>query len=123
MNPEVQEQWAEALESGHFKQTQGRLTRVDPETGEVEGYCCLGVLCELAFEAGAVTREVNDGLIAYGEEREGGVLPVEVQKWAGLTVPNPRVNRHFLSQPVTLAECNDRYGDNFQRIAELVRKL
>lgn len=47
MNPEVKAEWLAALRSGAYKQAQARL--FDPETG---GYCCLGVLCDIAEKRG-----------------------------------------------------------------------
>jgi len=37
---ENREQWIKALESGRYKQTTGQLRNID-------GYCCLGVLCNI----------------------------------------------------------------------------
>lgn len=42
---EVKEKWLKALRSGEYKQ--GRNTLYNPDTDQ---YCCLGVLCELAFQ-------------------------------------------------------------------------
>lgn len=48
--------WCEALESGEYEQTKDCLH----ENGD--GYCCLGVACELAILDGvAIRREVSDG--------------------------------------------------------------
>lgn len=41
MDAIYKEKWLEALRSGKYKQTKGRLRRVD------NTYCCLGVLCDL----------------------------------------------------------------------------
>lgn len=40
MNPGVKKKWVAALRSGKYKQTIGNLKTS-------EGYCCLGVLCDL----------------------------------------------------------------------------
>lgn len=40
MNKEIKKQWVEALRSGRYRQTQNTL-RVN------DGFCCLGVLCDL----------------------------------------------------------------------------
>lgn len=45
MKPEIASKLADTLESGKYQQGTGRLV------GEGK-YCCLGVLCELAIEAG-----------------------------------------------------------------------
>jgi hypothetical protein len=41
VNVELKKRWVESLRSGNYKQTPGRLKTDD-------GYCCLGVLCELS---------------------------------------------------------------------------
>jgi hypothetical protein len=45
MKKEIAELWIKALESGKYKQIRRQLANKD-------GYCCLGVLCELAIENG-----------------------------------------------------------------------
>lgn len=109
MNAEVKAQWLDALRSGEYQQTKGRLRRdnpIDPEDaddGYNAGYCCLGVLCDLAVKAGVtqiheekpyadsdypVTEaERNYTVYQYGlneDRRDGSVLPPEVAQWAGL---------------------------------------
>jgi hypothetical protein len=77
INKEVLKNWLRALRSGKYQQTTGRLH-------EGQGFCCLGVLCDLCPEGewgepGSITGtpckdycgSVND-------------LPAEVLKWAGL---------------------------------------
>lgn len=54
---EARREWAKALRSGEYEQTSGTLVRFKAaydadgdyfeDTDEVEGYCCLGVLCQL----------------------------------------------------------------------------
>lgn len=41
MKPEIKAKWVEALRSGKYKQTQRRLQFKN-------GYCCLGVLCDIS---------------------------------------------------------------------------
>ena len=49
MIPEVKEAWVEALRSDDYAQTRGYLCRDDLESlhNGNEGYCCLGVLCDV----------------------------------------------------------------------------
>lgn len=42
MNEEIKTKWLEALRSGEYKQTTGRL-----RNSQEEGFCCLGVLCDI----------------------------------------------------------------------------
>jgi hypothetical protein len=98
MNPGVRDAWVAALRSGEFTRTTGKLTRVDvgPDDapdGTPVGYCCLGVLCELARRAG-VPLTVSDDL-ALGVRWYDGVddfLPVAVRDWAGLREADPAVD-------------------------------
>ena len=84
MNPEIKAQWLAALRSGEYEQ--GKM--VLSNSGQ---YCCLGVLCELAFLAGGiVTKDSTGADVRYGTET--GLLPFEVQKWAGLKESNPSVS-------------------------------
>jgi hypothetical protein len=41
VDPEIKAKWVEALRSGRYQQATGKLMTE-------EGYCCLGVLCEVA---------------------------------------------------------------------------
>jgi len=50
---EFVEKWTAALRSGKYEQIQGNLHR------DNEGYCCLGVACEVAIESG-VELEKNE---------------------------------------------------------------
>src|SRR5690349_4293104 len=86
MNPEVKQEWLNALRSGEYTQTTGRLH--DSQTG---GYCCLGVLCDLAERKGLVERWVDgDGTVFFGGSH-AIVDDVRVREWAGLDSPNPEV--------------------------------
>lgn len=79
LNPEVKEKWVSALNSGAFPQTTGALKQVKPvitapngagNTEQVVGYCCLGVLCEVAV--------LNNVIPA-------GVQPHTTEKWVEAT--------------------------------------
>ena len=85
MNANAQS-WVDALRSGRFEQGQTALHRERP--GETDTFCCLGVACQLAIEAGVdveVTRVESDERVCYGDL--GGspsYLPKPVQEWLGL---------------------------------------
>lgn len=85
MDAKVKAEWLAALRSGEYVQGYGYL-KTDA------GYCCLGVLCDLAVKAKVIPgpQQNEDGeSYDYGEEFEDNVfLPQEVQNWAGLD-PNP----------------------------------
>ena len=126
MDPEIKKQWVEALRSGKYYQGRSALRQVDTEDpNNVSTYCCLGVLCDLALKADAPG--VKDW--TYDVSGECGIkcvsgyystyLPDEVQKWAGLEVENPMVEK---PTGRNLAEMNDR-GDNFFQIAKVIEEV
>lgn len=47
MKRELRDRWTEALRSNKYKQAVEYLRKRDSETGEILGYCCLGVLCDI----------------------------------------------------------------------------
>lgn len=129
MNAEIKALWLEKLRDPETKQTRGALNRVEPadvEDPAPPGLCCLGVLCELAVGAGVIERadEPTDGMVGYrtrvGSEvrTEWCLLPVAVQKWAGLSNSAPRVivpGQGVLS----LTMLNDK-GRIFAEIADMI---
>lgn len=129
MNPDVKAQWVAALRSGNYEQTTGVLKSTQGQ------YCCLGVLCDLAVQAGVVKlSEYHDDEVegepvlhgyGYGPTDDfndpgttTGELPEEVVKWAGLTWTNPDVNYHDGS--VSLITANDSEGFSFNEIADAI---
>lgn len=94
MNPEIKERWLEALRSGKYKQGQKLLRARDVDGNEY--HCCLGVLCDLAVEAGVTTVEYEPeshddcviGLTSYlyadGEDGQSSGLPQVVCEWSGV---------------------------------------
>lgn len=121
MDEQIKEQWVKALRSGDYKQGKTRL-----ETDE--GFCCLGVLCDLAVKAGIIERRptaaIRGGVASYGVEgltREISVLPRLVVDWAGLIDCNPlvRINGHYYH---ALSHMNDIEGSSFLEIADLIEE-
>jgi len=76
MTPELKALWLNALRSGEYSQTYGTL-----KGGA--GYCCLGVLCHVANEAGALpsgTRvEEKDNQLLFIVEDEDAVHEEEAE--------------------------------------------
>lgn len=128
-NREVITQWVAALRSGRYKQTTGKLHRTAPVewAGNItapEGFCCLGVLCDLAAKAGVVERYEHFGTVSYGGEPN--LLPAAVREWAGLP-DNPHVN-HVIEWPEgdiedstdPLSVLNDDHKYTFDKIADAI---
>lgn len=117
MKKEILERWIAALRSGEYKQGRQQLYNGD-------GYCCLGVLCELAVKDGAIR--------AYDKEKET-LLPMFLKEWAGvdplvedisqssetfgLSLTVQPEGQHYQS----LAALNDK-GASFEQIADWLEK-
>ena len=115
MRRDIRKRWVAALSSGKYPQGRSQLATA---TG---GFCCLGVLCELAADEGVVTRIRTEGGIRYGDEKQRHYLPHSVILWAGIEVSNsfnPTVRRADGSI-AHLSSLNDR-GDNFSQIASAI---
>lgn len=81
MNPEVKRRWIEALRSGKYQQSRKYLH-------DENGFCCLGVLCDLREPAWAPFGSDIDDLspMTYrwmNEEYDEEILPDTVAEWAG----------------------------------------
>lgn len=74
MKQEIIDRWIAKLRSGEYTQTNGFLQNTVDRLDRPVGYCCLGVLCEIAVEDGILSKETWDtGSIAYGTEEDFGV--------------------------------------------------
>jgi hypothetical protein len=80
MRERVKKKWLEALRSGKYKKAKYALVNGD-------GYCCLGVLCDLHAKETGRDRPKPDqpymGQTTY--------LPADVVEWAGLPTYAPTV--------------------------------
>lgn len=115
MNEDIKNKWVRALRSGEYRQTKTKLKNQN-------GYCCLGVLCELysketknaAFSSQPVywcadgTHEILD---------EVSLLPVPIIQWAEMKSSDGN-----LPQMNSLAYQNDYAGSNFEEIADYIEK-
>lgn len=110
MHDDIKRRWVEALRSGDFPQSVGALQTPT-------GFCCLGVLCEIAVADHAASRDrwgyqapyLDDG--SYDDE----LLPEGVAEWAGLSDVSPDVGAD------ALVELNDD-GATFEELAVLIEK-
>lgn len=127
MKKNIADAWIAALRSGKYQQGTGRLIDVLNSTGDAR-YCCLGVLCELAEEAGVVKRLPNtiSGAVQYPDTNDQirtGVLPDVVADWAGM-----ETNCGDFAEPSdwgtayrSLMSMNDS-GVPFSEIADIIEK-
>jgi len=110
MNKVIKAKWKKALTSGDYEQTTQALRNED-------GFCCLGVLCDvyiqekgIDWEKPAFTNRMGRSYI-LGESTK---LPVEVQDWAGLIGSNP------LADGCDLISLNDSKRLSFDKIAQII---
>lgn len=75
MNKQIAKKWIKALRSGEYKQ--GQTGRLKSDTG----YCCLGVLCEIASKEGLGIFDNNGIFHANGEQKRQS-LPSDVLAWS-----------------------------------------
>ncbi len=124
MNPEVKEAWVAALRSGKYDQGIGSLKS---EASDTHLYCCLGVLCELAVEAGVIPpgerHEDQPKNYSYYFLGEDEFLPSEVMTWANLDTNNgiykPADNVWGYDQALT--DLNDN-GKSFNDLADIIER-
>ena len=98
---------AEALESGKYQQTQKRLHDKD-------GFCCLGVACDISGLAPWVA--FPDDPAVYTYRGKIGTLPPDVMTYFGFKSPAGEVD-----DDTTLASMNDT-GKTFSEIAAFIRE-
>ena len=108
MNEQVKEKWLSALRSGDYKQTKSCLHKGD-------GFCCLGVLCDLYGKEHNVEWKLVDAGIYYEFQDKKAILPLSVIEWAGVEDDNPEICETPLSR------LNDN-GSTFNEIADLIEK-
>ena len=117
MKSDIAALWIDALRSGLYAQGDGRLTTIMP-SGDKE-YCCLGVLCELAVEAGVIDSVDDDVRVGYGPYMAEYLPPTEVVEWAGLHSEDGEFSfadeNGFQSN--SLVSMNDNQYENFSAIA------
>ena len=120
MNPEVKAKWLEALRGNEYVQAQKALRTK-------EGFCCLGVLCDLHSKTGKGKWEEEkegEGNYRYTNIETGDIYSIAlpttaVSEWAGL---GQDVNPDIPSQNgLSVAELND-LNFTFAQIADIIEK-
>jgi hypothetical protein len=118
MDPEVKALWVEALRSGNFKQGRNLLRSMD------DSYCCLGVLCELAHQAGVIpapepSTKAGGDPIYYQYQDRTGFPPDDVKEWAGLS---RNVSGDINPEIGELTRMNDAKRATFGEIANWIER-
>lgn len=125
MNPQVKAKWIDALRSGEYQQGDEALQNDD-------GFCCLGVLCDLYSKEKGLDWKVIDPEDApspthnrFYFDGESEFLPLSVQEWAELQSNNPEVvecDEEFIADPevtVYISHLNDT-GYSFNKLADII---
>ena len=118
MKPEIKERWLKALRSGKYRQGTGSLCYVNED--EQVCYCCLGVLTELYIQEHEDAKWSPMGGSSLSYKGEAGVLHEDIRYWSGILATNPMVE--YNNERETLSHCNDDYGCDFNRIADLIEE-
>lgn len=116
MKKKIADKWVAALRSGQYQQARGLLRDDD-------GYCCLGVLCDISEKGEWRNRRHDDiswDFISDGIQVENSVLPYDVQLWAGIQQREGRFTGPN-DQNWCLAAMNDE-GRSFEEIATIIEK-
>ena len=114
MKEAIKDKWVSALLSGEYKQAKNTLNNG-------EGFCCLGVLCDLAAKEGIGEWNKTTFYDKKGGDIGGGVPTNEVVKWAGMKDYNPNVPYASPQSPETcLASMNDSGKYTFDDIAFVI---
>lgn len=113
MKKEIKELWVQALRSGEYNQSFCSLNNGI-------GYCCLGVLCDLAVKDGVGEWRSNGNMAFYygtGIHESKLWLSGQVLEWAGIKEPDPNVHGEKLST------WNDKTRLSFAEIADLIEEF
>lgn len=103
---QVMKLWIKSLRSGKYKQTRNLLK------GESGGFCCLGVLCDLAAKDGGQQWKRNKfNAWEYGNKYIGNA-PKELTRYLGIS--NVEV--------MDLIEMNDCQNRSFKQIADHIEQ-
>jgi hypothetical protein len=115
MNPQIKQKWLNALRSGKYQQTQRRLH-------DENGFCCLGVLCDLYGKEHNVEWEINEDFGKYMFQNKVACLPFSVIEWSGIADSGPLVYYGpGAGEICTLADLNDK-GSTFIEIADVIEE-
>lgn len=116
---DVKARWLEALRSTDYGQTTGELRN------SMGGFCCLGVLCDVAAKSGVGRWRGDEFKASYAGQSQGseGVLPDPVAHWAGMgwTTDTGGIEalKGLQKESVELADLNDS-GFTFAQIADVI---
>ena len=125
MKADIKTKWVADLRSGKFPQTTTVLRNGN-------GYCCLGVLCDLYSRETGVEWAVPNDYDTCTMHGADSVLPEEVRIWAGLAHEHGgyvAVSKDYdegeittVDHSATLTELNDSWEYDFRQIADVIEE-
>lgn len=111
MRKEIADKWVAALRSGEYKQSRYSLT-------DGQGFCCLGVLCDLARKEGLGNFDNGEFISAINEDDySSSHLPKVVSDWADIDTSGGYVP----SLGNSLMHLNDN-GQTFEYLADVIEQ-
>ena len=118
MNPRIKTLWVEALRSKEYPQGKGNLKTQD-------GYCCLGVLCDLYLKEQSEEWKPSDFIeedevLTYKIDGWGHLPPESVVEWAELPGCNPGIMIEGADYVTDLTKLNDSLDKSFEEIADYI---
>lgn len=118
MKQKIKKLWVDALRSGEYKQGKSVLCSEDK-------YCCLGVLCELAYNDNIINKEKGVHASYPNEvcyyDNESHLLPASVMKWAGLHDRAVSIRGNNMTTTGSLSGYNDNDW-TFDALADLIEE-
>ena len=105
MNKDIATIWVEALRSGEYSQGKNKLQ-------DLNGFCCLGVLCNLGEKAGISVTKRDGRLVGnYLHSQK------EIMEWSGINSPIGV----YVGSEKTVSDLNDE-GKSFEVIADIIEQ-
>ena len=105
MNKEIKKIWVQALRSGIYEKTTGKLHKVNED--DDQRFCCLGVLCDIA---------AMDGVLGEYIEEDPTEPSAAVRIWAGMD----DMKIMYKDEQHPIYRLNDHYALSFNQIANII---
>jgi hypothetical protein len=121
LTPESKALWLEALRSGDYEQTTGMLHRLGGE--DFEGWCCLGVLCDIApnIDREEVLRG-SDEVDGPHEDFDGCSTSPSRKVWQWAVGSTDITLSEMFEQANALISMNDDQCKSFSEIADWIEE-
>lgn len=114
MDDKLKKKWIDALRSGKYKQTTGALRR---QSDNEVGYCCLGVLCEVAG-----LERIGNYYSSRHFRMEGSITDTSLQREWGLDKKVVHLGENAELQDKLVA-LNDDSEKSFEQIANYLERI